>query len=1136
MPRPSALALTSALLLAAAVCRGQEPAPVAPPPNAPAPAATPVVLSIGTGGGIRLAAGKTEIGHITPGLFEAGWKGANYTPGSPKDYQPGLYKGRIRAASDGVVETELRTADVVNGISLAYTLTPKAPLKLQILHVGLELPERELAGQNYVFDGTPGVFPAERGEVRLAEKQIRSLSLTTLSGGEIRLEFANPTNVLLQDNRTWGPTFSVRIGPPCDPETAVTPDVPVNIAFTVTRPAGLTVDYDAPIILEAGPDWVPLDYSPDIEPGSALDFSSMGLLDAPAGKYGRVLARPDGSFAFEQAPDTPRRFYGVNFCFSALYIDHEQADVLADRLARIGYNTVRVHHYEGILVRGEAAAASSGVDSIPVATPPTRTDTLTALQTPSGQGDNYGQRLRGCLVPPQTGAYTFKIASDDCSQLWLGTDERSETKALIASVDGWTGASQFDKYASQVSKPVTLEAGKRYYVEVLHKQGQGGDHVAVAWDGPDVSGIVGGQYLAPPEPGSATGSIRREFWQTTLPAPPTDSVTPVADKLDQLDYLLAAFKKRGIYITTDVYVSRPVFAREIWDGAEGNVDMDDFKMAVMVNEKALENWKTFARNFLGHRNPYTGLTYAEDPALAWLSMVNEGNVGNFFSRIDAPQLKADWQTKWNEFLAKRYASVDALRQAWQRDPSGDPANGTVPLTGNLWEDSPAGRDLATFCAEIELAAFTRMKAFLRDEMHCNALLTNMNGWTNPIANQAVRATYDYVDDHFYVDHPHFLEKPWRLPSSCPNTSPIATGAPGGCGNCFVRLFDRPFTISEYNYSGPGRFRGVGGILTGCLGALQDWGVIWRFAYSHHRGNLFGPATAGYFDMASDPLNQVAERAAICLYLRGDMKPATHKVAIALNPAELLTPQTPSRGVAPSWTALARLTRVGTSLAGAEPIAADLVLPLGQFAVNTTGRVLNQDPYAADAGARILEAMREMGWMEGNVTDLTVKRLQSETKELLIDAPRDVMVLDTARTAGGYGPEGETIQTDAATVTLDTSFATVWVSSLDAQPIRASKHLLLCHLTDLQNTGAQFGEKERKVLYAWGKLPHLVQAGAATVRIRMPEPDRAAVYALNTSGKRLEKVATTVENGELIVKVNVTGPDGKARLVYEVVVE
>jgi len=110
---------------------------------------------------------------------------------------------------------------------------------------------------------------------------------------------------------------------------------------------------NAPVTITAGADWIPLRAELEIEPGSALDFSGMGFSDAPAGKHGRVIARPDGQFAFEDSPRLPRRFYGVNLCFSAQYLTHEQADQLAQRLARLGYNAIRIHHYERELTQGQ---------------------------------------------------------------------------------------------------------------------------------------------------------------------------------------------------------------------------------------------------------------------------------------------------------------------------------------------------------------------------------------------------------------------------------------------------------------------------------------------------------------------------------------------------------------------------------------------------------------------------------------------------------------------------------------------------------------------------------------------------------------------------------------------------------------
>ena len=36
---------------------------------------------------------------------------------------------------------------------------------------------------------------------------------------------------------------------------------------------------------------------------------------------------------------------------------------------------------------------------------------------------------------------------------------------------------------------------------------------------------------------------------------------------------------------------------------------------------------------------------------------------------------------------------------------------------------------------------------------------------------------------------------------------------------FPHVDGKPFTITEWNFSGPGRYRGVGGILTGATAAL-----------------------------------------------------------------------------------------------------------------------------------------------------------------------------------------------------------------------------------------------------------------------------------------------------------------------------
>lgn len=53
-----------------------------------------------------------------------------------------------------------------------------------------------------------------------------------------------------------------------------------------------------------------------------------------------------------------------------------------------------------------------------------------------------------------------------------------------------------------ISKPIRLEAGRRYFVEVLHKEGAERDHLGVAWGKVDE---------APPKDGDAP--IGAEFLQ-----------------------------------------------------------------------------------------------------------------------------------------------------------------------------------------------------------------------------------------------------------------------------------------------------------------------------------------------------------------------------------------------------------------------------------------------------------------------------------------------------------------------------------------------------------------------------------------------------------------------------------------------
>lgn len=108
----------------------------------------------------------------------------------------------------------------------------------------------------------------------------------------------------------------------------------VTVTSSPNRMAGSWIPYH---VEHDTAGWLPLAPSRQIEPGSALDASS--LLEAPAGKRGFVTVR-DGRLAFTKGGRA--RFFGVYLLTPTAFQEPARADALADRLARSGVNLVRL--------------------------------------------------------------------------------------------------------------------------------------------------------------------------------------------------------------------------------------------------------------------------------------------------------------------------------------------------------------------------------------------------------------------------------------------------------------------------------------------------------------------------------------------------------------------------------------------------------------------------------------------------------------------------------------------------------------------------------------------------------------------------------------------------------------------------
>jgi hypothetical protein len=145
-----------------------------------------------------------------------------------------------------------------------------------------------------------------------------------------------------------------------------------------------------------------------------------------------------------------------------------------------------------------SGATRANLEDPTFSSPATFVTYLASFETPSGQGDNYAERVSGYFVPPQTTNYVFFVCGDDDSDLFLSTDATPASKYLIASESNWSnsrewlssgggsnpGSKRSDQFGGTAwpgGNTIQLTAGTRYYIEGVHHQGNGGDDFAATF-------------------------------------------------------------------------------------------------------------------------------------------------------------------------------------------------------------------------------------------------------------------------------------------------------------------------------------------------------------------------------------------------------------------------------------------------------------------------------------------------------------------------------------------------------------------------------------------------------------------------------------------------------------------------------
>ena len=320
-------------------------------------------------------------------------------------------------------------------------------------------------------------------------------------------------------------------------------------------------------------------------------------------------------------------------------------------------------------------------------------------------------------------------------------------------------------------------------------------------------------------------------------------------QLDRMEFLFAKLKERGVYLSIDLFACRR-FRKG--DGAAlfaHAADKMAMKFVYLLDPAARENLKEFARRWLTHVNPHTGLAWKDDPALAFFNLVNEDPAESVYNR--GPRRGKEFEELFRE------------------------------KTGR--EVSP--KEFAGFLARLQQGVLDEMLSFVRGELRMKSLVTSLNMDNSPRLG-VLRRPFDLVDNHQYHDHPAFTSTPtsnYALPLGFHQQSAIARMGFVPVFTAPNRLYGKPYVQTEYNFCYPNRFRAEGGPLMGAYAALQDWDglVSYRWAEDLGEREIDGGLRASSFGVNCDPLMLESNRIVALLLRRGDVLPARNRYAIAI---------------------------------------------------------------------------------------------------------------------------------------------------------------------------------------------------------------------------------------------------------------
>jgi hypothetical protein len=331
--------------------------------------------------------------------------------------------------------------------------------------------------------------------------------------------------------------------------------------------------------------------------------------------------------------------------------------------------------------------------------------------------------------------------------------------------------------------------------------------------------------------------------------------------LDQFDYQVAKLKEAGIYVKLSQAFGTIKIGPDDLDVVPYGEEFGQFTekrrrvgggnstlyYSPEIQDLTIEQ----ITNLLEHENPYTGLTYAEDPAVAFIEIVNESSV-LFYTSMNplkkSPTLRRMAAERFSDWLKEKYGSQEELVDAWGEEafdsfagegfePVGESLEkrNILPL-GNPWFWDPKNLngsqqfrrrrllDTLEFLYELQNEAYSRISAGIREAGYEGEIIGS--NWQagrmySHYANLHSDALVGTIDRHNYFGG--------GSGSTINNVTMLRVPGSGMLSAGMQQVDNRPFMLSEWIHVYPNEWGVEGPAIIGAYGlGLQGWDVSYLF--------------------------------------------------------------------------------------------------------------------------------------------------------------------------------------------------------------------------------------------------------------------------------------------------------------------